>query len=374
MGSLMVTIAPADAMLVEAASLLARNPAETKGIWRVRLIEADVQGSSGFYPADVIRRDGPGAFPAGTHVYYDHPSSSEEDDRPERSVKDIAGYILDTPSYENGPDGHGLFSRIQFTEAAKNHVRDIAHVIGLSIRAAGEIEETEQGRIVRSIREGLSVDLVTRAGAGGRLVAMTESATAPESPPAAAPTTAAPVRESVIPSTNGTGTLVNEVAELKESVSDAIDALKAEISRLAQSIQESRQETARFTRDAAKATETQTFLRERAEEADRRLRESESNNAILEAVLKSGLPAASQARVVKAFVPGHTDIHESITVEREYLKKVMRESDRSEITGTRETGLGLSESANSVFSAPGGSTASDTEISEISDLLLGGAY
>ena len=65
-------------VLEESAGLLDAAQSEPKGIWRTRIIEADVQGSSGYYPADVLRRDGPIAFPAGTHVYLDHPTSDEE--------------------------------------------------------------------------------------------------------------------------------------------------------------------------------------------------------------------------------------------------------------------------------------------------------
>src|SRR5690554_7670050 len=58
---------------------------ESKGIWRIKLIEGDVHGSSGYYPASVLERDGATAFPAGTHIYLDHPTWEEDWQRPERS-------------------------------------------------------------------------------------------------------------------------------------------------------------------------------------------------------------------------------------------------------------------------------------------------
>lgn len=143
------------------------------GRWKIQLIEADVQGSSGYYPADVLKRDGARAFPAGTHVFVDHPTESEEWERPERSVKDLAGYTLSDAAFEEGADGRGLFAVFQsfpnwadLVEAWKDHV-------GMSIRAMGLRDEN--GHVTELIR-GESVDIVTRAGAGGRLVAMTESA------------------------------------------------------------------------------------------------------------------------------------------------------------------------------------------------------
>ena len=166
-------------VLTESAPLA---EAGSKGIWRSRIIAADVQGSSGYYPAGVLRRDGPTAFSNGTHVYLDHPSSSEEQDRPERSVRDLAGYLIEDAQFEDGPDGPGLFARVQFLPHVKELIKSIAGHVGLSIRAAGEIDETPTGRVVQSIKHGLSVDVVTRAGAGGRLITMTES-TKPDSPP-----------------------------------------------------------------------------------------------------------------------------------------------------------------------------------------------
>jgi hypothetical protein len=146
---------------------------KSTGRWKIQLIEADVQGSSGYYSADVLKRDGARAFPAGTHVFVDHPTESEEWERPERSVKDLAGYTVTEAVYEEGADGRGLFAIFQafpnwadLVEAWKDHV-------GMSIRAMGLRDEN--GHVTELIR-GESVDIVTRAGAGGRLVAMTESA------------------------------------------------------------------------------------------------------------------------------------------------------------------------------------------------------
>jgi hypothetical protein len=164
------------ALLAESRSLVPIREAEgakNSGRFRIMLIEADVQGSSGYYSADVLKRDGAKAFPAGTHVFVDHPTESEEWERPERSVRDLAGYTLGAAQFEEGPDGRGLFAVFQsfpnwseLVEAWKDHV-------GMSIRALGLMDEN--GHVTELIR-GESVDIVTRAGAGGRLVAMTESA------------------------------------------------------------------------------------------------------------------------------------------------------------------------------------------------------
>lgn len=152
--------------------------AESKGIWRVRLIEGDVHGSTGYYPASVLERDGATAFPRGTHVYMDHPTMMEDMDRPERSVRDLAGALIEDAAYEDGPDGKGLFGRVQFFPDSRDQIAAMSEFVGMSIRAIGVMDESPVTGdiVVQEIVEGLSVDVVTHAGAGGKLVAMTESA------------------------------------------------------------------------------------------------------------------------------------------------------------------------------------------------------
>jgi hypothetical protein len=353
--------------LRETAILSEDAQSPEKGIWRALLIAADVQGSSGFYPAEVLKRDGARAFPAGTHIYFDHPSESEEMDLPERSVLKIAGYLLDDATFEETPEGRGLFSRIQFTEKAKPIAKELHSVIGLSIRAAGQIEETAGQRIVRSIQQGLSVDLVTRAGAGGRLVTMTESAT-PESPPAEQTANAATQAAAAIPSTIGTGALLSEVAALKDTLSDRVEQLSVDVARMASQIQESRRQSEKQAAENAKLQEAITYLRDRAETADKALKESKTTGDVLTELLEAKLPLPSMIRIAQSYRPDQ-DLHESITHEREYLKQLRRETERGALNEGREpSGLGLTESSTS-FSSTG-----DSDLAEIRSLLGGGAY
>jgi regulator of replication initiation timing len=353
--------------LRETAILSEDAQSPEKGIWRALLIAADVQGSSGFYPAEVLKRDGARAFPAGTHIYFDHPSESEEMDLPERSVLKIAGYLLDDATFEETPEGRGLFSRIQFTEKAKPIAKELHSVIGLSIRAAGQIEETAGQRIVRSIQQGLSVDLVTRAGAGGRLVTMTESAT-PESPPAEQTANVATQAAAAIPSTIGTGALLSEVAALKDTLSDRVEQLSVDVARMASQIQESRRQSEKQAAENAKLQEAITYLRDRAETADKALKESKTTGDVLTELLEAKLPLPSMIRIAQSYRPDQ-DLHESITHEREYLKQLRRETERGALNEGREpSGLGLTESSTS-FSSTG-----DSDLAEIRSLLGGGAY
>lgn len=159
--------------IAEAAQIA---PAPIGNRWRARIIEGDIWGSSGYYPADVLERDGATTWPQGTAVFFDHPGETERYDRPERSVRDLAGRIASTPAYE----GDGLYADIEFYSHAAPIVKEMAGDIGLSIRAAATIENGEaagkSGPIIKALHEGLSVDLVTKAGAGGKLVSLMESA------------------------------------------------------------------------------------------------------------------------------------------------------------------------------------------------------
>jgi len=137
-------------------------------------------GSSGFYPADVLKKDGPKAWRAGTQMYLDHPTESESRERPERSIRDLAAVVATTPEYrENGSDGPGLYARAQVLPQYRETIKALAPHIGVSIRAHGSFSpgevEGRKGRIINHIATGESVDFVTKAGAGGKVLALMES-------------------------------------------------------------------------------------------------------------------------------------------------------------------------------------------------------
>ncbi|MGI5233852.1 hypothetical protein [Actinoallomurus sp. CA-142502] len=149
------------------------------GRFRALLI-APGWGSSGYYSEAVLQSDGPKAWPAGTQMYLDHPTIEERIERPERSVRDLASRIVTDPVWE---PGRGLVAEVQVYPQWQDLLNEeFAKGIGLSIRAHGRTEygeaEGRQGPIVESIEEGLSVDWVTRAGAGGRVLELIESARA----------------------------------------------------------------------------------------------------------------------------------------------------------------------------------------------------
>lgn len=189
-----------------------------KGIWRMKLIAGDIQGSSGYYPGTMLERDGPLVFPAGTHVFYDHPSSDEEWSRPERSVRDLAGTFATAAAYEaDAPEGPGLYANVQLFPETDTWLEPRAGSVGMSIRANGTVAETDEGRTITSLTEGLSVDIVTRAGAGGKVLQLMESNKKPAAAGASDDATAATLKSLAEGQTKTNEVLASLVTALTES-------------------------------------------------------------------------------------------------------------------------------------------------------------
>lgn len=140
-------------------------------------------GSSGFYGADVLERDGPSTFPAGTHLYANHPSLSESIERPERDIRDLAATLTTGASWDaNGVDGPGLYATAEIQDAYAGMINDLAEHIGVSINTSGRVREGEaegkRGPVIEALMSDplTSIDFVTRAGAGGKVLQLFEAA------------------------------------------------------------------------------------------------------------------------------------------------------------------------------------------------------
>ena len=161
--------------ITEAATI---KDTSTSGRMLVRLIDAG-QGSSGYYPASTLQAAAEsGVFGRGLHLYADHPGEAERLDRPERSIRDIAGVLTEDARYDD--DSQALVAEARVFGAWAPIIAEMHDVIGLSIRAAAEVSVGEHdGRpvtIVDRIVEAQSVDFVTRAGRGGKVLSLLESA------------------------------------------------------------------------------------------------------------------------------------------------------------------------------------------------------
>ena len=130
-----------------------------------------------------MERDGPKVFKAGTHVYLNHPTAAEEASRPEGDVKNLAGVLSSNAVYhEAHAKGPGLYARMKVFQDHAQTVEEKAPHVGMSIRGSGVAEsgKTREGRpVLKELTSAESVDVVTRAGAGGMI--LTESARAANS-------------------------------------------------------------------------------------------------------------------------------------------------------------------------------------------------
>lgn len=162
----------------EALNLTVESVDAPSGRQSIQLIDAG-WGSSGYYSARVLENAANArVFPKGTHMYLDHPSQTEEHDRPERSVRDLAAVLVEDAVW----NGTALVGEAKVFKAYRELLTDpdVAENIGLSIRAFADttIGEAEgrKGTIITALTEALSIDYVTKAGRGGRILAVLESA------------------------------------------------------------------------------------------------------------------------------------------------------------------------------------------------------
>lgn len=139
--------------------------------WSVRIIEGDRQGASAYYPRQVLEAAVPLFKGAPIRIYSDHPTATEQEERPVRSVKDIVGFVQEGVQF----DGKDLVGEVTFLPSQIERYRELAEagLIGLSIRAQGDVAEDDN--TLTKFTHIYSVDVVTQPGAGGEFRSITES-------------------------------------------------------------------------------------------------------------------------------------------------------------------------------------------------------
>lgn len=138
-------------------------------------------GVSGYYPAEVLKRDGPKIFAKDTKMYWNHQTLQEEAERPEGDLNELAGVLAsDARWLDQGPKGAGLYADAKVFEVYQQPVDDLAAHIGVSIRALGKASQgTAEGRsgpIISELTASKSIDFVTEPGAGGEIITLFEAA------------------------------------------------------------------------------------------------------------------------------------------------------------------------------------------------------
>lgn len=146
---------------------------------RIQLIDAGWSKNGRYYPPETLAEAARARiYPAGTPMFVDHPTVSEQAERPERSVKDLAARLVTDARYEDGK----LVAEADLFGTWGPVINEIADQIGVSIRAAGTLEYGEadgrEGPIVTALTEGISVDFVTSPARGGKVLELIESARA----------------------------------------------------------------------------------------------------------------------------------------------------------------------------------------------------
>lgn len=301
-------------MLINESVAVTKAP--TGGKWTARLLEANVRGSSAFYPAAAVERSA-GKFVEGTHIYANHMSADEQATRPEGDVNNLIGVLASTAVFKED----GLYADIKIFEDKRAWLMERADHIGLSIRAEGAVEESDGVPTLVEISKVHSVDVVTKAGAGGKFVSILESARN-ENPGVPDNTKEEPELE-----------ISKEFIEALESqaklTNELLEGLKAD--REAKALAES--ERAEAERKALEEAEKPKVL---------------SPVEIASALREAALAPKAEARVLKAVEAG-ADLAESIKDEKEIAAEYLAEAGAG--AGHYEDGKTVSESERGAAAA-----------------------
>jgi hypothetical protein len=161
--------------VLEASGVRLKESDSGKGVWEIRVIEAG-EGSSGFYPAEVLERDGAKAFPKGTRMFANH--DGWEDMFSGGDIRRLMGKTTTDATYRDG----ALWAEAKFHGDWVEWMTEFNEQIGVSINTVGESEFGTIGEYSGDIVTALendpytSVDVVVAPGAGGRVTRMLENA------------------------------------------------------------------------------------------------------------------------------------------------------------------------------------------------------
>lgn len=284
--------------------------------WKVKILEGDKQGSSAFYPKEVLESN-VGKFQERARIYLDHPTADDEHNRPERTARDIIGYV------ENGVfEGKDIFGEANIFSDWQEWVKERAEagVIGLSIRASGELDESGS---LKSFSKVHSVDLVTTPGAGGGFKTVLESAK-----PNSATTSVAdsPKKE--------------EIMELPKELLEALDALvqgnKANAEALGKLTERAAKE------DADKATAIAEAAKEAAPKAP-------TFAEIDKALNEAELPVSARATVLAAVEAGAV-LAEAVAAKKAEVEAMLAEVGTFKGFAADDKGVDFKEAAKTAVS------------------------
>ena len=301
--------------------------ADANGTIPIKIIDAG-WGSSGYYSREVLQQAANArVYAAGLQMYWNHPSKTDEKERPERDLRDLAGVLTEDARWdEQGPKGPGLYSRAKVFSAYRDAVAEMGPYIGLSHYVWGESKQGEaegkKGEIITRIVAARSVDFVTVPGRGGAIA---------EAFRAARPPVPTDEQKAAGEYSMGESTPKLTLESLRKEHPEIVEALRTEIENSAAMKEAQAQQE-------KKLTETQKALEE-AKAENARLKEAlllvEARTFVEAKVKASTLPEISKTRVAEALAKdpvvkdGKIDetayaakIEAAIKSEAEYLAKL----------------------------------------------------
>lgn len=280
--------------------------------YKVRLIEGDRLGSSGYYPSEVLRRDGPQLYKADTPMFVNHQTAEEKLNRPFGAVHEYVGYLAEDAYYEND----GLYADVEIFEDAAPMIKARMEKIGISIRGKAVAEDrVMNGKTVPYIKqmtEAKSVDFVMRAGAGGKIVSILESAIEDDT-------------VSVEENGDNMDEVLKAIAALENKFDGRLTTLEESFKAIPVAKVETVEESAATVDPAAKALE------------------------IAEAFTGSTLDAEGRKRVLSFYKADGGDLSKLIEAEEAYVKKAVANTDN---VGIEESAVEVEESAKKKITVP----------------------
>lgn len=280
----------------------------SKGILPVRIIQPGFNAGKGRFYSDQSVKDAAKVF-ENTKMYANHPTPSEEKERPERDIRDWVATLKNTRvSSQGNAIGEAHIHAGWFKEMAQNLLQTgNLSQLGTSINAIGKGSRAKIGEVdtfnVEGLTRGRSVDFVTEPGAGGR-AGLTES------------------KIDIIDA------LTIDLDTLKEVRPDLVEAVKAESDAITESKttqevkrkMEIEQENKELKEANEKLTKENADLTARAIEAQKAVAQA----SIKEAVEKAKLPDPAKTRILAMFKDAAVleGLDEAIKAETDYVAMI----------------------------------------------------
>lgn len=319
-------------------------------------------GTSGFYPDNVLKRDGPKVFTEKTKMFWNHQTAAQEAEQPEGNLDNLAAVLVDGATWqENGKAGPGLYANAKVFGPYKEAINELAPYIGVSIRANGRATQGEaagrKGSVIQEISHAKSIDFVTTPGAGGQIVSMFEAARSGKQPPDNGPIQP-DQGQGVIMGDKAREVNMNDLQDVETKLAEANRKIEA-LNTMNTSLQEAQQRIKSMETDNARLKEAMLVRDARefvAAELSRHQLPEPTRKRLLETLVSNPIIADGALDTTTYAVK----VREAVQVETAYLASVAGygngaiqgmggtfvQPDTSEKTGKRLTeafaGLGLS--------------------------------